>query len=68
MPKPTAATPKIFHGRVFPVGISNAAARLKVTPQHLRAVLIGERKSPRVLTGYSKLCRELTGKPFKAAA
>jgi len=67
MPKASAATP-IFHGRVYPVGISNAARRLGITPNHLRLVLTGERRSDAVLSGYSKLCRELTGKPFRRAA
>lgn len=67
MPKQAPAI-QIFHGRRWPVGIVKAAERLDVTPQHLRAVLIGERKSARVLREYSAMCRELTGKPFKAAA
>lgn len=66
MPKPSAAI-QIFHGRRWPVGIVKAAERLDVTPQHLRAVLAGERTSPRVLREYSAMCKELTGKPFKPA-
>jgi hypothetical protein len=67
MPKQTAAI-QIFHGRRWPVGLVKAAERIGVTPQHLRAVLAGERQSARCLREYSDLCRELTKKPFKVAA
>lgn len=59
---------KIYHGRVWPVGLTRAAQRLNITANHLRLVLTGERRSAQVLKGYSALCKELTGKPFKHAA
>lgn len=61
----TTPSIEIFHGRRWPVGLTRAAARLNITANHLRLVLTGERRSAAVLTGYSELCVELTGKPFK---
>lgn len=58
MPKPESTTP-IYHGRVWPVGISNAAKRLGCTAPHLRAVLKGLRTSPRLTAGYAALVAEL---------
>lgn len=61
MPKPNNATP-IFHGRVWPVGLTNAAKRLGCSAPHLYQVLKGRRQSDRLTTGYAALVAELEGR------
>jgi len=58
--KPKTAIP-IFHGRKWPVGLSNASKRLNVSIGHLHHVLTGKRQSPKVSEGYEKLKLELNG-------
>jgi len=65
MAKAQITTP-IFHGRRWPVGITNAAKRLGCTAPHLRAVLKGERKSPKLVDGYNALIEELKQKGVAA--
>lgn len=60
MAKPQSTTP-IYHGRRWPVGISNAAKRLGCSTPHLQQVLLGNRTSPRLVEGYQKLIEELKG-------
>lgn len=52
----------IYHGRRWPVGLSNASKRLGVSVGHLHHVLTGKRTSPRVVAAYKALVTELTGK------
>jgi hypothetical protein len=59
-PKPKSTIP-IFHGRVWPVGLSNASKRLNVSIGHLHHVLTGKRKSPGLVTRYEALVTELKG-------
>lgn len=54
-------TIQIYHGRVWPVGLSNASKRLNVSIGHLHHVLTGKRKSPRLLAAYGDLVAELKG-------
>lgn len=58
MPKPKNAIP-IFHGRQWPVGLTNASKRLNCSVGHLHQVLTGKRSSPRVKDGYQALVNEL---------
>lgn len=51
----------IYHGRVWPVGICNAAKRLQCSKGHLQMVLAGKRRSRRLETAYEALVRELKG-------
>lgn len=51
----------IFHGRKWPVGLSNASKRLNVSVGHLHHVLTGKRQSPEVVAGYEDLKAELNG-------
>jgi len=60
MPKPNNAIP-IFHGRVWPVGLTNAAKRLGCSTPHLYQVLKGTRRSERLTAGYAALIAELKG-------
>lgn len=60
--QPTDPTIPIYHGRRWPVGISNAAKRLGVTRSHLRLVLSGQRESRRVTKEYADLVAELKAK------
>lgn len=57
----TQSTTPIYHGRRWPVGITNAAKRLGCSAPHLLAVLRGERTSPRITQGYEALIVELKG-------
>jgi hypothetical protein len=66
MPRTKHATP-IYPGRVWTVGLANAAKRLGCSANHLRLVLTGERRSDRVLTGYKALEAELATTKRKAA-
>ncbi len=58
--KPQSAIP-IYHGRKWPVGLSNASKRLGVSIGHLHHVLTGKRKSPDLVAGYELLKTELAG-------
>jgi hypothetical protein len=58
----TKSTIPIYHGRRWPVGLSNASKRLGVSIGHLHHVLTGKRTSPRVVSEYQALCAELAGK------
>lgn len=60
MVKTKSAIP-IFHGRKWPVGLSNASKRIGVTSGHLHQVLTGKRESKRVTEEYNALVAELKG-------
>jgi hypothetical protein len=60
MAKPQPATP-IYHGRKWPVGLTNAAKRLGCSAGHLYQVLTGTRNGPRFVDGYNALVAELKG-------
>jgi hypothetical protein len=60
MAKPQNAIP-IYHGRKWPVGLTNASKRLGCSVGHLYMVLTGARKGPRFVTGYNALIEELKG-------
>jgi hypothetical protein len=53
------STIPIYHGRRWPVGLANAARRLKVSRGHLQQVLSGARKSARLTKAYGALVDEL---------
>lgn len=58
MQKPDSAIP-IYHGRQWPVGLTNAAKRIGVSKGHLYLVLKGRRQGARVKAAYDALIREL---------
>lgn len=58
MPKPQNAIP-IYHGRQWPVGLTNASKRLNVSVGHLHQVLTGKRQSPALVAKYRALEVEL---------
>jgi hypothetical protein len=58
MQKSNPAIP-IYHGRQWPVGLSNAAKRLGCSIGHLHHVLTGKRTSPRLKARYDELVAEL---------
>lgn len=60
MAKPQNTTP-IYHGRLWPVGLHNAAKRLGCSTGHLHQVLKGKRVSPKITSGYAALVAELNG-------
>lgn len=57
----TENTTPIYHGRVWPVGLTNASRRLGCSVPHLWQVLKGNRKSPELVNGYAALVIELKG-------
>ena len=57
----TQNTTPIYHGRVWPVGLSNASKRLGCSVGHLYQVLKGNRASPKLISGYAALVAELQG-------
>ena len=57
----TENTTPIYHGRVWPVGLTNAAKRLGCSVPHLWQVLKGNRKSEELSAGYAALVTELNG-------
>ncbi len=57
----------VYHGRVWTVGLANAAKRLGCSANHLRLVLKGERQSERIIKGYKALEAELQASKRKAA-
>lgn len=57
----TQNTTPIYHGRVWPVGLTNAAKRLGCSTPHLYQVLKGKRESPKLVSGYAALVEELKG-------
>ncbi len=61
MPPKKQSTTPIYHGRKWPVGLSNASKRLNVSVGHLHHVLTGKRQSPDLVAGYERLKAELVG-------
>ena len=57
----TQNTTPIYHGRIWPVGLTNAAKRLGCSTPHLWQVLKGHRTSPKITAGYAALVVELNG-------